>query len=162
MRNIPLTHRVVSVSGEGIVRPKNLLVPIGVPMGELIDYCGGLRKTAARMIAGGPMMGFAFINPNTPVTKGTSGITVLTHEEVRKAERTVCVRCGKCADVCPMHLVPTKLAMASRFKDLALALRYNISACFECGSCVYSCPAGLPLVQNIRAGKALLAAAGNR
>ena len=162
MRNIPLTHRVVSVSGGGIVEPKNLLVPIGIPMGDLIDYCGGLRKTAARIISGGPMMGFAFTNPDTPITKGASGITVLTHEEIRKAETSVCVRCGRCVDACPMHLVPTKIAMASRFKDLNLALRYNISACFECGSCVFACPAGLPLVQNIRTGKALLAAAGKR
>jgi electron transport complex protein RnfC len=162
MRQIPLTHRVVSVSGRGIVHPKNLLVPVGIPMGDLIDYCGGLRKTAARIVAGGPMMGFAFTNPNTPVTKGSSGITVLTHEEIRKAETSVCVRCGRCVDACPMHLVPTKLAMASRFKNLNLALRYNITACFECGSCVYACPAGLPLVQNIRTGKALLAAAGKR
>jgi len=160
MRQIPLTHRVVSVTGGGIVRPKNLLVPIGIPMGELIDFCGGLRKTAGRIIAGGPMMGFAFTNPNTPVTKGTSGITVLTHEEIRQVEQSVCVRCGRCVDVCPMNLVPTKLAAASRFKDLNLARRYNINACFECGSCAYICPAGLPLVQNIRAGKALLAAAG--
>jgi len=72
MRSIPLTHRVVSITGGGIVQPKNLLVPMGIPMGALIDFCGGLRKTAARMVAGGPMMGFAFTNLNTPVTKGTA------------------------------------------------------------------------------------------
>ena len=158
MRSIPLTHRVVSVTGGGIVQPKNLLVPIGIPMGELIDFCGGLSKTAARMVAGGPMMGFAFTNRNMPVTKGTSGITILTHAEIRRVNQTVCVRCGRCADVCPMNLVPTKLAMASRLKELNLARSYNIMACFECGSCAHVCPAGLPLVQLIRAGKALVAA----
>ena len=158
MRRIPLTHRVVSVTGGGIVTPKNLLVPIGIPMGALIDFCGGLRKTAARMVAGGPMMGFAFTNPDTPVTKGTSGITVLTHAEIRRVKQTVCIRCGRCADVCPMNLVPTKLAMASRLKELNLARSYNIMACFECGSCAHVCPAGLPLVQLIRTGKALVAA----
>jgi len=158
MRRIPLTHRVVSVTGGGIVQPKNLLVPIGIAMGELIDFCGGLSKTAARMVAGGPMMGFAFTNRNTPVTKGTSGITVLTHAEIRRVNQTVCVRCGRCADVCPMNLVPTKLAMASRIKELNLARSYNIMACFECGSCAHVCPAGIPLVQLIRTGKALVAA----
>ncbi len=158
MRGIPLTHRVISVTGGGIVEPKNLLVPIGMAMGEIIEICGGLRKTAARIIAGGPMMGFAFTDPQTPVTKGTSGITVLTHEEVRRVEQSVCVRCGRCVDVCPMNLVPTRLAMASRASDLGLARRYNIMACFECGSCAYICPAGLLLVQHIRTGKALLAA----
>jgi Na+-translocating ferredoxin:NAD+ oxidoreductase subunit C len=158
MRRIPLTHRVIRVTGGGIVRPKNLLVPIGTPMGALIEYCGGLRKTAARIIAGGPMMGFAFTNPHTPVTKGTSGITVLTHEEIRRVGQTGCVRCGRCVDVCPMKIVPTRVAMASRCRDLNLARKYNIMACFECGSCAYVCPAGLPLVQQIRTGKALIAA----
>ena len=142
----------------GIVQPKNLLVPMGIAMGELIDFCGGLRKTAARMVAGGPMMGFAFTSPDIPVTKGTSGITILTHEEIRRVDRTVCVRCGRCVDVCPMNLVPTKVAMASRLNQLNLARKYNIMACFECGSCSYICPAGLPLVQLIRTGKALIAA----
>jgi len=158
MRDLPLTHRVISVSGGGIVQPKNLLVPIGIAMGELINYCGGLRKTAARIIAGGPMMGFTFTNLKIPVTKGTSGITVLSHEEIRRVERSVCVRCGRCVDVCPMNLVPTKIAMASRLNELNLARKYNIMACFECGSCSYICPAALPLVQLIRTGKASIAA----
>jgi len=158
MRDIPLTHRVVSITGGGIVQPKNLLVPVGIQIGELIEFCGGLRKTAARMVAGGPMMGFAFTNPKTPVTKGTSGVTVLTHAEIRKVNQTVCIRCGRCADVCPMNLVPTKIATAARLKELNLARNYNIMACFECGSCAHICPAGLPLVQYIRMGKSLIAA----
>ncbi len=158
LRDRPLTHRVVCVTGSGIVNPKNLLVPLGTSMGEVLAYCGGLRPEAARIVAGGPMMGFAFTDPATPVTKGTSGITVLTRKELSDARTTTCVRCGRCVDVCPMNLVPTKIAAASRLKNLGLARRYNILACFECGSCVYICPAGLPLVQNIRTGKALLAA----
>ena len=156
MRGIPLTHRVVSVTGGGIVEPKNLLVPIGIPMGRLIEHCGGLKKTAARIIAGGPMMGFAFTNPAIPVTKGTSGITVLNHEEIRKVEQSVCVRCGQCVDVCPMNLVPTKIALASRHRDTGLSRRYNIMACFECGSCAFTCPASIPLVQLVRTGKVVM------
>ena len=155
----PLTHRVISVTGGGIVNPSNVLAPIGVSFGALIDFCGGLTPEAARLVAGGPMMGFAFTNPDTPVTKGTSGLTVMAQDEVRAGEETTCVRCGKCVDVCPMHLVPTKIAMASRYQDVALSRRYNIMACFECGSCAYTCPAHIPLVQLIRDGKARVVAA---
>lgn len=157
IKNRPLTHRIVSVTGGGIARPKNLLVPIGISFGELIDFCGGLNKNASRIIAGGPMMGFPFIDLETPVTKGTSGLTILTEEDIKKTEETACVRCGRCVDVCPMRLVPTKLAMASRHKDYELTMRYNIMACFECGCCAYICPASIPLVQLIRAGKAIIA-----
>ncbi|GBC61847.1 electron transport complex subunit RsxC [Desulfonema ishimotonii] len=162
LRGKPLTHRVITVTGAGIRNPKNLLAPIGITMGELIDYCGGLTPDAARMVAGGPMMGFAFSDMNAPVTKGTSGITILTHDDLKREEETNCVRCGRCVDVCPMNLVPTKIALASRYKDAELAQQYNIMACFECGSCAYICPANLPLVQLIRTGKAVVIAAGKK
>jgi electron transport complex protein RnfC len=155
----PLTHRVISVTGGGIANPSNVLAPIGIAFGELIAFCGGLTPEAARLVAGGPMMGFAFSNPETPVTKGAGGLTVMTSEEVRAGEESSCVRCGKCVDVCPMNLVPAKIAMASRYNDIALSQRFNIMACFECGSCAYTCPAHIPLVQLIRAGKARVVAA---
>lgn len=158
LEDIPLTHRVVTVTGNGIVQPKNLWVPLGTSFGELIDYCGGLKPDAARLVAGGPMMGFAFTDLDTPVTKGTSGLTILTQDDLNTVDQTQCVRCGRCVDVCPMNLVPTRIALAARFGDLKLARRYNISACFECGCCAYICPAGLPLVQLIRSGKVLLTA----
>lgn len=158
LEDIPLTHRVVTVTGGGIMHPKNLWVPLGTSFGELIQYCGGLRPDAVRLVAGGPMMGFAFTDLETPVTKGTSGLTVLTEAELTAVARTQCVRCGRCVDVCPMNLVPTRIALASRCGDLELARRYNITACFECGCCAYTCPAGLPLVQLIRSGKALIMA----
>ncbi len=155
----PLTHRVISVTGGGIVKPANVLAPIGISFGELIDFCGGLTPDAARLVAGGPMMGFAFTNLDTPVTKGTSGLTVMSADEVKAGEETTCVRCGKCVDACPMHLVPTKIAMAARNEDIELSRRYHIMACFECGSCAYTCPAHIPLVQLIRAGKTRVTAA---
>lgn len=155
MRGKPLTHRVLSVTGAGIAQPKNLLVPIGISFGELIDFCGGLTADAARLIAGGPMMGFAFNNLTTPVTKGTSGLTVLTHHDLRKAAETSCIRCGRCVDVCPMHLVPTRLALGSRNKSVSILEKHHIMACFECGCCAYICPAKIPLVQLMRTGKIL-------
>jgi electron transport complex protein RnfC len=156
LRGKPLTHRVVTVSGAGIRRPKNLLVPIGTSYRELIDYCGGLREDAARVVAGGPMMGFTLGNLDVPVTKGTSGVTVLSRHEVHKAAETPCVRCGRCARVCPMRLVPTKLAQAARAGKADLARRYHVVACMECGCCAYACPASIPLVQLIRLAKVIV------
>jgi electron transport complex protein RnfC len=157
-RGMPLTHRVVCVTGGGIAQPKNLLVPIGISYRELIEFCGGLTKDAARILSGGPMMGFSFSDLDMPLTKGTGGITVLTHEDIKKEKQTTCVRCGRCVDVCPMHLVPARLAVASRHGNLAMAEKYKIRGCMECGCCAYVCPAGIPLVQLIRMGKALIAA----
>ncbi len=155
VKGSPLTHRVISVSGRGIVNPKNIFAPIGVSLAEVVDFCGGLTPDAARIISGGPMMGFAFSDLSAPVTKGTSGLTILTHDEVRKSEEeTSCVRCGRCVDACPMNLVPTRLALAARYKNPELASQYHIRACVECGCCTYVCPAKLNLVQLIRSGKA--------
>jgi len=156
LRGGPLTHRLVTVSGSGIRRPANVLVPIGTPYQALIDHCGGVRDDAVRIVAGGPMMGFTLGSLETPVTKGTSGVTVLDRDEIRPAEVTPCVRCGRCVEVCPMRLVPTKLALASRCGNAELAQRYHIAACIECGCCAYICPARIPLVQLIRVGKVMM------
>lgn len=154
LRDKPLTHRVVTVTGGGIRTPKNILAPVGAPLQDLVDFCGGLNDDAARIVAGGPMMGFAINDLRTPVTKGTSGITILTEADVKKAKETSCVRCGRCVDVCPLNLVPTKMALAARARNFELAQRWQIQACMECGCCAYACPASIPLVQLIRMGKA--------
>jgi electron transport complex protein RnfC len=155
LRGRPLTHRIVTVSGGGVRQPKNLLVPIGVDYQTLIGFCGGLTDDAARVVAGGPMMGFTLASLNVPVTKGTSGVTVLSRDEIDETAETACVRCGRCAEVCPMRLVPTRLAQAARANNPDLALRYHVSACMECGCCAYACPARLPLVQLVRLAKVI-------
>jgi electron transport complex protein RnfC len=162
IKEAPLTHRVISVSGRGIKNPKNLFVPIGISMKEVIDFCGGITHDAARIIAGGPMMGFSFSDLSAPVTKGTSGLTVLTHDEISDEKETPCIRCGRCVDACPMNLVPTRLALAARYNSPSIASQYHIHACFECGCCSYVCPAKINLVQLIRTGKTLVAAWANR
>jgi electron transport complex protein RnfC len=156
LRGRPLTHRIVTVTGAGIKEPKNVLVPIGSSYRALIDFCGGLKAGAVRVVAGGPMTGFAVGDLDTPVTKGTGGVVVLTAEDVARAAETPCVRCGRCRDVCPMNRVPTKIALAAKAHDWELARRYHITACIECGCCGYVCPASIPLVQLIRTGKAEL------
>ena len=159
LRGKPMTHRIVTVTGRGVETPKNLLAPIGISYGELIETAGGLTFDAARVLAGGPMMGFTLGDLDTPVTKGTSGITVLTLDDLQQIEETACVRCGLCVDACPLNLVPTRIALAARKGAWSLAERYHINACMECGCCAYQCPAQIPLVQLIRMGKAHLAVA---
>ena len=154
LRGKALTHRVVTVSGDGVRKPKNLLVPVGVGYRELIDFCGGMKPSASRVIAGGPMMGQAFGDLDAPVTKGTSGIVVMTDDDVKRADETNCLRCGRCVDACPMNLVPTRLALGSRAKLWDMLETYNVASCMECGCCAYVCPASIPLVQLIRMGKA--------
>jgi electron transport complex protein RnfC len=153
LRDMPLTHRVVTVTGPGIKEPKNLIIPIGTDFKTVIEHCGGLTDKASRIIAGGPMMGFSVTDLETPVTKGTSGITVLTDKEIRANHTTACVRCGMCVDACPLDLIPTKLALAARYKNQEILQQYSVDACMECGCCAYQCPAGIPLVQLIRTGK---------
>jgi len=153
VRGKALTHRIVTVTGPGVVNPGNVLAPIGVTYRELIDFSGGLTGRAVRVVAGGPMMGFALGDLDTPVTKGTSGVTVLTAEDVAKADQTNCIRCGLCVDACPLGLVPSKLAVAARNEDWDLARKYHMAACMECGCCAFTCPASIPLVQLIRVGK---------
>lgn len=154
LKKTPLTHRVVSVSGRGIRESKNLFVPVGIPLSTLVEFCGGLTENAARVIAGGPMMGFTPGSLECPVTKGTSGFVVLTRDEASAIDESACVRCGRCVDVCPLHLVPTKIAIAARFQNWEVARAHHLAACCECGCCAYTCPAGIPLVQLIRTGKA--------
>jgi electron transport complex protein RnfC len=156
LRGHPMTHRVVSVTGAGIAEPKNLLAPVGTRLQTLIDFCGGLKEDAQRVVLGGPMMGFTVTDLSIPLTKGSSGITVLSRDEVNHNEATTCIRCGKCLDVCPLGLAPTRIAHAAKLSDYDLARRYDIQACCDCGCCAYVCPAHIPLVQYIRMGKVAL------
>ncbi len=157
----PLTHRVVTVTGEGIVNPGNLYVPIGTPVAELIEFCGGLTEEAVKVILGGPMMGIAIADLTTPVTKTTGAVTVLTKKQIGGAKfagrQTPCIRCGRCLEVCPEHLNPTKIAHAVKNNLLDVAESYYINACMECGCCSYVCPANIELTGYIKTGKVLLA-----
>ena len=149
-----LTHRVITVTGEGIKQPANLLVPIGVTLREVLDYCGGLAEDAAKIIMGGPMMGHTVWDLDLPVTKGTSGITVLAESQLGYGPERPCVRCAKCVDHCPIRLNPTSIAHAVKFDEFELARSLGLEACVECGCCGYICPSRIQLVQYMRSGKA--------
>ena len=162
----PLTHRIVTVSGCAISKPGNYYVPIGMRVEDLIEYCGGLTETAAKVIMGGPMMGFAIADLSTPLTKTSGALTFLTKAAVTRAKYekqvTACIRCGRCLTACPEHLNPTKIAHAVKYNKLDLAKDYYLSACMECGCCSFVCPANIEITGYIKTGKILDARAKKR
>ncbi len=143
----------LTVTGRGIRIPKNLIVPIGTPIRDVIEFCGGLTDDAAKVIVGGPMMGVAQHDLSAPVMKATSGIVVLTMAEVKASQETACLRCGKCIGACALHLMPTRLARLAQVGKFEEAESEGITVCMECGSCAFTCPAHIPLVQWLRLGK---------
>ena len=147
---MPVVRKVVTVSGSGVVEPKNLECPIGTPVSLLFDACGGLKDETFKLIAGGPMMGMAMFDLNVPITKTSSSILAMTKDEVAANEPTNCIRCGRCASVCPSHLVPQKMAEAADRQDLDLFQKLNGMECYECGTCTYVCPAKRRLTQSFK------------
>ncbi len=150
----PAVTRVVTVTGDAIANPKNILVPLGASVRELVDFCGGFKEQPVKILSGGPMMGVSMRTIDVPVVKGTSGILALTAKSALLRPITACLRCGRCVDACPMGLVPTvlePLVTARQYKRFEEEGGMN---CIECGSCTYVCPANRPLTQGCRDGKA--------
>jgi electron transport complex protein RnfC len=153
----PLIERVVSITGNGIKNPSNLVVKIGTTFSQLIDECGGFNKNVVKVISGGPMMGFAVFSLDAPVTKGTSGIVIMADNQGDVTEKHgPCIRCGRCIEACPMGLIPSMLSIYSERSMFEGAKDYRLFDCFECGSCTYVCPAKRPIVQFIRLAKSLV------
>ena len=149
----PVTERIVTVTGAGVHQPGNFRVPVGMLVADLIEQAGGLTDDAKKVLLGGPMMGPATPRLDVPVLKGTSGITVMTSDDVSIVEATACIRCSRCVDFCPIRLVPTRIAHSIKARDVETAEQYDLAACIECGCCSYVCPAQIPLVQYMRSGK---------
>jgi electron transport complex protein RnfC len=159
--DLPLTHRVVTVTGEAIARPGNYYTPIGTSIEDLLEFCEGVTERCAKVVLGGPMMGIAIADLTTPVTKTTNAVTFLTREQIGRAKfarrQTACIRCGRCLQACPENLNPTKIAHAVKHNLLDVAERYYMSACIECGCCSYVCPANIELTGYIKTGKIYIA-----
>ena len=156
---VPLTQRIVTVSGETVNMPQNFLVRLGTPFRDLIAAAGGLTDATERVVSGGPMMGFAQADLSVPVVKATNSILCLPHDKNGAAENPVCLRCGKCVGVCPMGLQPLYMYRYSMCGQTDELRRLHLLDCMECGSCAYTCPGKLPLVEQFRKGKAMLRAA---
>ena len=153
---VPLTQRIVTVSGETVSLPQNFVVRLGTPFADLIEAAGGMTDATERVVSGGPMMGIAQSDLSVPVVKATNSILCLPHDENGAAENPVCLRCGKCVGVCPMGLQPLymyRYALCGQTDELS---RLHLLDCMECGSCAYTCPGKLPLVEQFRKGKQLL------
>lgn len=147
----PLMHRIVTVTGEAIQDPRNFIVPVGTNYNELIEEAGGFKQEPVKIISGGPMMGFALFDTNIPVTKTSSALLCLTKDEVAELEPTACINCGRCVEVCPSRIIPSRLAdHAENQNEEAFDMMYGIE-CIECGSCSFICPAKRRLAQSIKA-----------
>ena len=156
----PVNSRVVTVTGDGIKEPKNLLVLAGTDMSELVDAAGGLKGKIAKAISGGPMMGFALYDLHVPCTKSTSAFLFLEHDAVSEAQeiQTACINCGRCVSVCPGHVLPARLAKLAERGDMAGFEALDGMECCECGCCSYICPAKRPLTQSIKSMRKMVLA----
>ncbi len=153
----PHVERIITVTGQAVMQPKNLWVRIGTSIKEIVDYCGGEKVKPIKVVQGGPMTGIAIPTYDLYTHKTTSGILLMSPEEARRGDPTPCLNCGKCADVCPMHLMPMNTAFYATAGDYESAAKYgNTMSCIECGACDYICPARRPLIQSIRATKAAM------
>lgn len=158
VNGIPLIEKVVTVSGKGIINPKNIKIAIGTPFSYLLDYCGVNREVVDKLVMGGPMMGMAQFSEEAPVIKGTSGLLALTKEETNPYKTRACIGCGKCVEACPMGLEPLMFARLAAFEQWEQLKEYSLMDCIECGSCAYICPANRPLTEAIKIGKSKLRA----
>ena len=156
VEGIPLVERIVTVTGDVVVSPGNWRMKIGTPAIEAVKLAGGVTEEPGKLIFGGPMMGFAQRSFDVPVAKNTSGILLLPAGLSVNYEASGCIRCGRCVQGCPMHLMPCLLSTAIEADRFDLALQNHVMDCMECGSCAYVCPDHRPLVQNIRRAKAEL------
>jgi electron transport complex protein RnfC len=155
----PLISRIVTVTGQGVRRPQNLLARIGTPIAELVEHCGGYADSARRLILGGPMMGFALPSDDLPITKAANCVLIAGQDElVGEKQALPCIRCGACATACPVNLLPQQLYWHARANNDERLMEYHLPDCIECGCCDIVCPSHIPLVQYFRSAKSKVAA----
>ena len=153
---MPLVSKIVTVDGSAVKKPGNVIAPIGTPIGELFDFCGGLREDVKKIIMGGPMMGTAVPNLDMPVVKVTNAVLAFSGKEAAPPVMTPCIRCGRCISQCPMKLMPSFIETAFETKRVDLLRDYKVNMCAECSCCAYVCPAKRPLSQVMQLAKQML------
>ena len=156
---MPLVEKCVTVDGSAVSDPKNVIVPIGASVRDVLTFAGVDLEKVGKVLFGGPMMGIAICSLDEPIGKRTNALTVMTVEDSREREATACIHCGKCVDACPMKLDPCALSKSLDYgteDKMARLEEYRINLCMECGCCSYVCPANRPLVQNNRLAKTAL------
>lgn len=151
--NLPLIHRYITVSGEGVNNCNNFKVPLGMSQKDIIEAAGGLKPDVCKIIAGGPMTGTAMSNLNVPIEKTSSGIIAFTFDDVAALKQSSCIHCGKCLGVCPANLVPQMLCKAVKQNDFDKFDDLGGMECIQCGCCSYICPAKIPLTAMFVIGK---------
>ena len=155
---VPVIKRIVTVSGDCIENPANFRVRVGTNVEDVIRNCGGFKKTAAKVIMGGPMMGVAMVSTDVPIVKSSAGILAFSEDMLYERPRQNCLRCGKCVEGCPMNLLPNIIKEAVVAGDIEKVEKLNVMDCIQCGSCTYVCPAEQNPLQFVRTGRAKLAA----
>lgn len=152
----PLISRSITVDGTAIAEPKNVRVPIGTNIQDIIDFCGGYKEEPKKVIFGGPMMGVALSSTNAPICKQNNAILAFKDDKYLLKKERDCIRCGRCVEHCPMSLMPTLIERYAKARDVEKLNKIGVNVCMECGSCAYSCPSGRPLVQYMRLAKQVL------
>ena len=152
----PLMYRIVTVTGDAIKNPRNFRVRIGTNYHELIEEAGGFKEEPVKIISGGPMMGFGIFDLDVPTTKTASALLCLTKDDVSAMEPGPCINCGRCVEVCPGRVVPSRLADFAEHYEEEKFLKWNGMECCECGCCSYICPAKRPLTQSIKSMRKII------
>ena len=156
----PLVSRSITVDGSAVKTPQNIRVPIGISINEAVDFCGGFKEEPYKIITGGPLMGISLIDTDAPILKTYSAILAFTKKTHKIKTEHDCIRCKRCAAVCPMHLVPTDIERYAIVRDAEKLIESSAEACIQCGSCAYVCPSGIPLVQYLMLAKDIIREAG--
>jgi electron transport complex protein RnfC len=146
----PVMNRIFTITGDSVMEPRNFRIAIGTSCKEILEAAGGYVKEPAKIISGGPMMGFAVMDVDIPTTKTSGALLCLSEDEVSKFETTACINCGRCVEACPENLIPSRLSKFSDHGDKEMFEKWYGLECIECGSCSYACPARKPLAQSIK------------